>query len=463
MSKELAGKRRKSTRYLVEYPTLPSFRIQPELIEVRQVQGNHDVAILTYPSNRGNFHTQLRTGVPVKVTWTQGPRKKTWVGYVSVTSDLKAGQTERPTKVYCIGASFLMKNSSPRVFKDKTIPEVASQIAKEFGLKFIGDSHPVRWEQLTITTESYWEWLQEHARQIGFACYIDGVDLVFRSVDKLLKTNNSNLPIFQYWNMPLPASKVALDRTLDSIEMLSGEYLEDSWGETRTTKQVGGVDPITGIPFIVQKSPATVGKSLRKDLNGVLFSNHDSARVANSKDWASYAATGIAHLARFTLPAKIIGQGDPRVHAWGMIYVDGTGERTDGAWLVRSVVHTLNRGGEYSVQITAATDGLGASSVDFVGNNFNSSQYQDRSIIGKINVEQYLADSAFTSSPTSDSSIVKLPFGTRTTDTSAVLKNVTNIDDLIRSNTTPAKPGITRTPHLWRSRTPGNSLDLRRQ
>lgn len=459
MSKQLVGKPRKSTRYRVEFPTLPSFAIQPEFLELRQAAGQHDVLQLTYTSNRGELFRQLRTGVPIQLTWTQGSRKKVWYGYVTVTTETKAAQTDRPTKVYCIGSSFLLKESQPRIFQNKTVPEVAAILAKEVGLRFVGENTTFRWSQLSITTESYWEWLQEHARLIGYICYVDGVDLIFRPIDKAIYQDVSNIPLLQYWGMPTPSVQHAIDRTLDSIQVLSGEYVE--WGtDLRTNKQVGGVNPISGKPFLAKNSPINVGNQLRKDQSGVLFTSQ-STFVANSYSWAKQVASSEAQLARFNLPAKLVGQGDPRIHPYGLVYVDGTGSQTDGGWLVRTVSHKMNRAGEYSAEIMAATDGLGTSSIDYLGNSFKSSRPLDRSVVGKIDLESYLSSAVFNNS-TTDTTVVKLPSGARTTEASATLKNSTNIDHLIQNKTTMAKPGITSTPHIWRSTVPGKALDIRR-
>ena len=461
MSKQLVGKFRKSTRYTVEYPTLPSFTVPPENLELRQVVGQHDVLLLSYASNRGDYYEQLKTGLPIKLTWSQGSRTKVWYGYVSVTTQTKAGQTNRPTKVYCIGASFLLKNSSPRVFTNMTIPEVAEELAKEHGFRFVGENHPTRWPQIGLSGGSYWEWLQENAQKIGYVCYVDGTDLVYRPIDNLLQQDSTNLAVMQYWNVPLTSTNASLDRTLDSIEILSGEYLEDR-DITRTIKQVGGVDPITGKEFLSRMSPLDAGKALRSDLSGVYFDEHQTQVVANDVSWATSSAEGAAHGARFTLPARIMGQGDPRIRPHGLVYVDGTGAKTDGAWLVRSVTHGMNRGGEYGVDIVAATDGLGSSSVDFKGISARSSEPLTRSIVGKINIEQYLQSATFTSGVGDSVVTVKLPSSNAGLSDAVILKNITNIDDLIANGTTMAKPGFTNTPHRWRSQVPGHSLNSRK-
>jgi hypothetical protein len=265
----------------------------------------------------------------------------------------------------------------------------------------------------------------------------------------------------QYWNIPITSSNASLDRTLDSIEILSGEYLEDG-DQVRAIKQVGGVDPVTGQEFLSRKSPKDTGKALRSELNGVYFDDHQTQIVANDVDWADHSAEGMAHGVRFNLPARIVGQGDPRIRPNALVYVDGTGTKTDGAWLVRSVTHGMNRGGEYGVDIVAATDGLGASSVDFKGLSARSSEPLSRSIVGKINTEQYLQSATFSSGVNESVVTVKLPSRNRGTSDSVSLKSITNVDDLIANGTTMAKPGFTNTPHRWVTATPGHSLSIRK-
>lgn len=461
MSRQLIGKNRKSTRYRVTFPTLASFQIQPELIELKQAVGQHDVMIIQYASNRGEYFKQLRTGVPVQVSWSQGSRSRIWYGYVSATRNNTANQTSRPSKVYCIGTSFLMKDSTPKVFKNKTIPEVAESIARQFEFQFVGENHSSRFEQITISGDTYWEWLQENAKKIGYACYIDEMKLVFRPISKVIEQNKTDVPIMQFWTLPVPNKQYGLDRTLDSFELLSGEYIETG-SATRSEKQIGGVDPITNKTFLTKRAPDKTGKNIRGDVSGVLFKEHQVGGVANSANWAKVSTEAAAISAKFNLPAHVIGQGDPRIHPYGMVYLDGTGAQTDGAWLVHSVTHTMNRGGEYGVQMNVASDGLGASGVDYASGLRTASSPTERSIVGKIDLEKYLSSKAFSSSSQEGTTTVKLPSRGRTSVGNATLKSKVDVNKLIQNKITTAKPGLSSSPHAWRSNSPGNSLRKRK-
>lgn len=172
MASNLIGKYRNATQFVVSFPTLPSLSIQPLTIELIQKQRNHDVLIVEYAASSEYWFKKFKTGTPIKFEWRQGKRLRTWVGYVSTASKKSAGQKNKPLKLYCIAASFKLKNNSPRVFKNKTIPEVVAILVKEQGFKFVGKNHPLRYSQMSISGESYWEWIQKAAHRQ--TCLSDG-------------------------------------------------------------------------------------------------------------------------------------------------------------------------------------------------------------------------------------------------------------------------------------------------
>lgn len=392
-SNKLVGKYRRGTAYKVSFPTLPSLKAQPLRIILTQKQERHDVMDLKFPRFSQKWFKLLKTGVPIQVTWKQGIRKRTWVGYVSFVKKVTSSQRVKFMTVRCIGASFVLKESKPRTFKQKTIPEVAAILAKESGLKFVGENDSRRFEQLNISGISYWEWLQEHAKKIGYALYVDGASLVFRPIEKVLESASKDVPLFQLWNQAIPANNYQLDRTLDSLTVMNGEFLEDN-ASARTTKQVGGVDPVTNKSFTAKFSPDKAKRHLRSKVSSVLFDAHLGDQVVNHEPISKKAAEGLAQLSRFNLPAAGRGQGDPRVKPYSLVTIDGAGPVSSGYWLVREAVHTLNKIGEYSLEMVIATDG-----VERNAGATTDERVTQESIIGTVNIGQaLLEDPSFTSS-----------------------------------------------------------------
>lgn len=382
-SSQAVGKYRRGTQFKVVYPTLPTIKVQPLEVLIFQKQKKHDILVIEYKSTSLKNARLLKTGVPIKFSWKQGSRKMEWLGYVSSVERKSGTQKAKPMKVYCHGASFVLKQRKTKTYKNKTIPEVAAKLAKQNKLKFVGDTHSRRFAQLTISGQTQWQWLHEQANKIGFAMYVQGTTLYFKSLDNLLDKQSLDAPIFQMWDPNIPVSLNQLDRTLDYLEVMTGENIEDDY-PNRTKKQVGGVNPVTGKSFTAKKSPKDSGKGIRKTLSAALFDEFSSEQVANTKNDAKTASQGAAELARFNLPAKAYGQGDPRVKPYQLVYVEGSGQETDGHWVVRQVTHKFSFIGNYSVEMTIATDGTEE-------NAKNPKRNDRKTIAGVINVPQLMS------------------------------------------------------------------------
>lgn len=445
MSEQLVGKFRRDTTFSVSFPTLPSLKVLPKYVDLIQKQYKHDVLILDYKTMSPKWIKLLKTGVPVKFTWKQGTRQKVWFGYISTVKRMNKARGLLPMQIHCTGASFVLKKRSNKTYKNKTIPEVAALIAKKNGLKFIGENHSRRFSQLSVSGHSQWEWLHEQARRIGYAMYIDGTNLVFRPIDKLIDAMSSDAPLFQYWDSQIPKSYHFLDRTLDGISILNGENVEDTM-DARAIKTVSGVHPTTGKAFHASKSPSKTGKALRSKVSDTLFEEHQSHQVTSSSKEAKEAAEGAAHLARFNLPANANGQGDPRVRPYSLVYIQGLGEVSDGHWLVRSSHHKFKYGGDYLLEMKIATDGTEQNSKK----SEPSIRRNDRVAVGTVNLEQILSGlSAFGAGQ----SLRSLGLGTQSKSSEGTTR--LSMKDPMLTNV--SNQGFDRTPTRWQTTKPSDA------
>lgn len=456
MSKnEPIGKFRRSTVYKVEYPTLPTLKVLPRTVTLTQKQKRHDVMVLDYFGTSLKNARLLKTGIPVKFSWKQGSRKMEWLGYVSSVSRKSGAQKSKPMKVYCVGSSFVLKQRKTKTYRNKTIPEVAAKIAKQNKLKFIGENHSRRFPQLTISGHTQWEWLHEQANRIGYAMYVQGTNLVFRPIDKLIDEFSSDAPMYQMWDPSVPRQGAQVDRTLDSITVMVGENIEGS-GSDRSSKQVGGVNPVTSKSFTAKKSPTSTGSKVRKTTSATLFDDFNSEQVANTKLDAKEAAEGAAHLARFNLPAQATGQGDPRVHPYKVVYVEGTGEQTDGFWLVNESTHKFSYSGTYSIELSISIDGT--------EQNIKSPKRNgDRPAGGQINLKQLMAtQSSFSLEDNSYTLNLGTVLGTRSVGAgqgtpSAGASRTSRLVMRTPLLTQVNNQGFSRTPTIWETTVPSNT------
>lgn len=352
-------KPRRSTTFQVSFPTLPSLLKEPRKIELHQKQKHHDVMVMTFTTTGGLWFDDIQTGVPVKLSWQQGLVTNEWFGYVSSISKTVATQRERIMQVHCIGSSFPLKERTTRTFANVTIPEVAEQIAAEHNMGFAGTTHSRRFSQLMIAGHSYWEWLQEQASRIGFAMFVENNVLYFKDFDAIINKDSSSIPILYSDTTAAVYRGQYFDKTLDLFRVLKGEYIEDK-SPLRTEKTAAGIDPFTEELVVSSMRPDAVGDSLRNNTSDVLFSEYRTDQVVNSYLDASSASKGAASMARFNLPARIKCAGDPRISPYHPVQILGTGELTDGYWLVREVTHIFQKFGDYNIEAVIVTDGTGS-------------------------------------------------------------------------------------------------------
>jgi len=327
-------------------------------VDLYQKQNHHDVLVLEYPVPSTLWASVIKTGVPIVFKWSQLGVDNEWIGYVSFTSVSENPGREKLMEVHCVASSYPLKQKINKVFKNKTIPQAVAELIKPYGFSFVGDSHSRKFDQLTISGQSIWEWIQEKARSIGFAVVVEGTTFYFRKLDNLLDTKSSAAPVLTYFGGDLTMGSQAFDRTLDSLKVLQGENVEGQ-SVSRSNKVVTGVDPISGKVFKSKKTPKESGKALRSVVNDVLFDDYQNGQVVNSHTAALSMAEGAAVAARMTMPAKITGQGDPRIRPFSPVFISGTGSQTDGYWVIKEVHHMFHKIGEYQIEAKIATDGIG--------------------------------------------------------------------------------------------------------
>lgn len=436
--KPLVSKLRRNTAFKVYTPLAPSIDVKPVSVELIQKQYAHDVLLVNYANTYEVLFKHLQTGVPIKFEWIREGQKKVWLGYVSSISRQSGSQTSRPMQLRCVGASFVLKKKKNRVFKNASIPEVAAKIAKENGLRFVGDPHPRKFPQINIVGKSYWEWLHENAKKIGFVMYVEGATMYLRRADKVVDTNSSNAPVLQLWSNAIPKNEFLPDRTLDHFKVHRGEY--DESGDTlRTEKSVGGVNPVTGKHFVKKANPKTLGKKVRKEVSDVLFSEHQVGVVASNQIAAGLAAAGAAQLARFNIPADFAGQGDPRIQPFGLVNLDGTGASTDGFWLVKECRHFFTITGEYTVTGILLADGIGQNKASGVRKDSDG-------VVGKINLEDVIANAVDGRNGTS---IAKLSLSKTSSRSDERLFVPGQVVIQQSKATLSSRPGFNRTPARW--------------
>lgn len=351
-------KYRRGTAYKVSFPTVGSLTAQPYYVELRQVKGEHEILTLEFKRTSSLWFEVLKTGTPVAFTWDQNGKKGSWYGYVTVVSKQSASQMNRTFKIICVGTSFVLKAKSQVSFKDCTIAEAAEKIAKQFNFRFVGTPTTRKFTSLPLAGQSYWEWLQKQAARIGYVCTVRNGTMYFTTIDSLIDMFMPTSAVLT-GEPPGPASdRKVFDRTLDSFTVLNSDYLDHDILPQRTARVVSGMNPVTGQVLSSSSAPNKHRKPLRSKETPTLFSTY-SDEVVHSANAAKQAAYEQARAVTFSIVAEVIGQGDPFIHPYSTVAVEGTGVETDGYWVTASAIHQMYITGEYQVECRVLSDGLG--------------------------------------------------------------------------------------------------------
>ena len=126
---------RLSSYYSVSYPDFPSIEIQPNEVVLHQEMGKHDILELRYTLLTPFILKALKTGTPVQLTWKNDKVSGNFFGYTTVVSLPIKYQDYQETKIQCVGASYPLKDSTFKVWTNKTASQIAIELAKKAKLK----------------------------------------------------------------------------------------------------------------------------------------------------------------------------------------------------------------------------------------------------------------------------------------------------------------------------------------
>jgi len=365
----------RGTKFFISVPSMPTITRQPYEATLFQSQGNHDVLRLSFKQTGPEYTDAIQTGTPLLFSWTQYSHTKNWYGYVSYVASSSRANQDGQMEVVCVGTSFPLKERATRVFIESTIPDAIKILASEFGFNAVIDPHPRVFSQLILTGQSYWSWIQEQADRLGYVAYMEDATLHFRKLDSIISKNSTSIPLFSLKDASIGLDSQNLqDRTLTSFRVTKGDYVESETG-LRTSMTSGGVDPLTSTTHVATASPKSVGNDLRKVTSAVLFQEYRTDQVAPSEKDSVNLASDLSQKSRFTIPAKIKGLGDYRCTPYGLIQVDGTGDITNGYWIVKEVTHNFIMYGQYTVDMEVLSDGTGEPQLN--GYQLNSSANRD--------------------------------------------------------------------------------------
>jgi hypothetical protein len=343
--------------FTVSYPDFPSLANPVRSVVIYQEMGKHDIIEIYYSRFTNPYYKAIKTGVPVEIKYRNDKVSGRFVGYTVDVSHLTAQQLNRDTKITCVGASYPLKEQTSKIWTNKTATEIVTEVAKKVGLKPVVTPSTIRFTQQSLAGHSYWEKLNELAKRIGYGIQVIGSELHFHPLDKMIDQFMTTIPVLSFQDPLQGPESNLLAPTLSSFTPTIGDHMEDL-DFTRSTNTVSGIDPVTGKTYSYKTSSNKIGRNLKKTTKDPLFSTVETRTVVASGAMARSLSESRAQLGRFSISAKGIGQGDPRIAPWRTVEVRGTGDTSDGYWVVQKAEHVLHGDGRYLTDFTCISDGV---------------------------------------------------------------------------------------------------------
>jgi hypothetical protein len=333
----------------VEFPNSP---LQPSRVHravYRQQNYEHDYATV-YFRDWGISPSQVKAGSLMRITIDD----KELVGYVHHIKNIQEAD-KNFTEVAFIGASYVMRQASQKVYLNITADQIVAQIATKYGFAYKTVPYPRVYPQVAQAGRTDWELMVSLAKQSGYFLRADGTTLYFQPL-----LQDFNDLIYEALSFKKSDAGHKSVNPMYSFKALVGETLSHQ-GADKSATSVAGVDPRTGVKF--NYSRQTRSETTRQISQPEFFDKHATKTVANNFQTAAFesAAADDKSVFPYAAHAEVLGTSSLRP---GMpVHLDGIGNEYSGYWTILTAEHEIVEESlnvhVYTTQLFVGADSLG--------------------------------------------------------------------------------------------------------
>jgi hypothetical protein len=236
----------KDSDFNAAFPKAPDMELVLIGAELYQNPEEHDRLVLHYKGKPATRKNSIVSGDPVSFTYRAGKSTSTWNGYihhVRQDNSHKGGNTD----VVCVGASWVLKNTDQKIYKNVTADQVISKIAKKHSMAAVTQRDPRVRAQVSQSGQSDWQLCRSLAKQNGFALRTENTTIIFVSKDKIYQSQKNSAPYFNYVDDEIggvvPAALRMTGTILSFEPIISDQAPENS---VRIDRVISGVNTNTG-------------------------------------------------------------------------------------------------------------------------------------------------------------------------------------------------------------------------
>jgi hypothetical protein len=260
------------------------------------------------------------------------------------------------TELGIIGASYVMRQSSQKLYKNVTADQVIVDIAKRYKFAYRVIPHSRVYPQLSQAGATDWEFMVKLAKQVGYSLRTEGACIYFQPLLKDFDDLIHETKVFTKVDQG-----VKHKNPIYYFKPLVGETLSHE-GANKYATSIAGVDPYTGTYFKYTKQarPTTTRSTSQPEM----FDRHATDVVANSYKTASLESAAADDRSTFPYVAEVQVLGDSSLRPGMPIYLENVGDEYSGYWTIINIEHTVKEEQTnihlHTAVLRVGTDSLGA-------------------------------------------------------------------------------------------------------
>lgn len=321
-------------------------------LSYRQQNYEHDYAKI-YFRDWAISPTQLKPGAPMVIHLHGKP----FYGYVH---DIRNHHDNNSnfTEVGFIGASYVMRQASQKVYTKVTADQIIVSIAKKYNFGYKVTPHPRVFPHISQAGLTDWEFMVKLAKQSGYFLRAENTVLYFQPL-----LEDFNALILESEQFIKGDAGIKSGPPLYTFKPIVGETLAHH-GADKAATSIAGVDPHTGKLFKYTKQKRN--ETTRAISNPELFDKHATMVVANDYASAISEAKSADDKSQFPYSADATVIGTSKLRPGMPVYMGNVGKEYSGYWTILHVEHEVVEKNPnvqiYTTELTVGTDSLGETS-----------------------------------------------------------------------------------------------------
>jgi phage protein D len=293
-------------------------------------------------------YENISTGTPVEITMNGVGSTRTIHGYIHhITPDISPSKNY--VKLTVIGASYLLKQQSQKVWVDCTADQVIADIATRNNFSYIAIPTERVYDQISQAGMSDWELMVRLAKQSGYSLKADNTTIIFQPITQEFTDFRQQAALYTMNGLD---SKIT---GIYSFNPLIGDSIP--YADIRkSTNAVSGVDRNSAVEHV--NTNQTSIKNTRVQSTPPTFDSYETHTVAPTFQIAKFEADAVDEFNRYAYRGTAVVMGNPTLLPDSPVYLAGVGSTYSGFWTVLSTENYVKQN-VFTTTIEIGTDSLG--------------------------------------------------------------------------------------------------------